>query len=296
MTSRRQRIRLADGRFLSFVQLGDPNGTPAMYFHGTPSSASEVRLFGTSDDIAAHGLRVVAVDRPGSAGSTFYRNRRILDWPSDVGAVAEALAIDRFAVLGYSGGGPYALACAHAIGERLTAVTTVSSPSPFDTPGATNAIAPESWRFMQLARARPLLSRTVSAMMGLTARMAPRRLVAGAMRALPPADAAALGDPELAAAFTRMVYETTHGSARGAQHDTALMISQWGFDPVSISRHVVMWHGTEDRNAPPVMARWLASRLPDAELRWLHGEGHISAAANHAHQVLDDLRAVASRG
>jgi pimeloyl-ACP methyl ester carboxylesterase len=279
-------IRAGDGRFLSFVDTGDPAGAPLMYFHGTPSSASEIRLFGTADDLAAHGLRVIAIDRPGSAASTFQRGRTILDWPSDVAAVADALGIGRFAVLGYSGGGPYALACAHAIGDRLTTVTTVSGTSPFDVPGVTKAIAPDSWRFMQLARTRPLASRAISRMMGLTARWAPRRMVAQAMRALPPADAEVLQDAELAAAFARMVYETTHGSPRGAQHDTALMIGSWGFDPASISTPVTMWHGTEDRNAPPAMARWLATQIPDADLHWLDGEGHVSAAANHAGPIL----------
>jgi pimeloyl-ACP methyl ester carboxylesterase len=292
MTRGRQRVRMNDGRFVSFTSLGDESGAPVMYFHGTPSSAAEVRLFGTSADIAAHGLRVIAVDRPGSAGSTYQRNREILDWPGDVTAVVDALGIDRFAVLGYSGGGPYALACAHAISDRLTTVTVVSSTAPFDVPGATDGIAPDSWRFMQLARARPLASRAISRVMGFTARWAPRQMVAQAMRALPPADAAVLRDPELAAAFARMVYETTHGSPRGAQHDTALMIGSWGFDPAFVSTPVTMWHGTEDRNAPPAMARWLASRMPDADLRWLDGEGHVSAAANHARLILDGIRVV----
>ena len=75
MIAGRLRIRAGDGRFLSFVDTGDPAGAPMMYFHGTPSSASEIRLFGTADDLAAHGLRVIAIDRPGSAASTFQRGR-----------------------------------------------------------------------------------------------------------------------------------------------------------------------------------------------------------------------------
>jgi len=291
MTNHRQRIRSMDGRFLSFMSLGDSNGAPVMYFHGTPSSAAEARLFGTSDDIARHGLHLIAIDRPGSAASTFYRGRRILDWASDVGEVADKLGLDRFSVLGYSGGGPYALACAYAIGDRLTSVTTVSGTGPFDVPGATDAIAPDSWRFMQLARARPFASRAVSGVMGLMARWAPQRMIAQAMRALPDPDAAVLREPDLAAAFVRMVYETTHGSPRGAQHDTALMISPWGFDPAAITGRVTVWHGTEDRNAPPAMARWLASRIPDVELHWLDGEGHVSAAAKHAPLILDHIQA-----
>lgn len=266
-----------------------PDGTPILYFHGSPSSASERRLFGTDADFAASGVRLIAVDRPGSAGSGFQRDRRILDWPADVAEFAARLGLDRFAVLGYSGGGPYALACALGLPDRLTAVATVSGTAPFDVPGVTEDISPDSWRFMRMARSRPTLSRAMSWVMGMTARLAPGRMAAQAIRSLPAADAAVLADPELAAAFALMVYETTHGSPRGAQHDTALMIGPWGFDPTAITLPVTMWHGTEDRNAPPAMARWLSDRLPHADLRWLEGEGHISAAANHAARILHDI-------
>jgi hypothetical protein len=127
--------------------------------------------------------------------------------------------------------------------------------------------------------------------MGVTARFAPDRFAAQARRALPPADAAALGDPELGRAFARLVYEATHGSPQSAQHDTALMIGPWGFDPAEVQPAVRMWHGTEDRNAPPAMGRHLADRLPRAELTWLEGEGHISAAANRSSEILQALAA-----
>ncbi|HEX7173017.1 MAG TPA: alpha/beta hydrolase [Candidatus Limnocylindria bacterium] len=292
----REQIRLADGRRLSFLQAGAAAGAPVMYFHGSPSSASECRLFGTSADVAASGIRLIAVDRPGSAGSSFQIDRRISDWPADVTALASQLRLDRFAVLGYSGGGPYALACARQLPERLTVAVTVSGTAPFESPGVTDGISPDSWRFMQLARLRPRLARAISWLMGLTARVAPGRMAAQAIRSLPQADAAVLADPELAGAFACMVYETTHGSPRGAQHDTALMIGPWGFDPAEITKPVTMWHGTEDRNAPPAMARWLARRMPRVDLRWLEGEGHISAAVNHADRILHGLAGLVDAG
>lgn len=285
----RDRLRLPDGRILAFQQIGAPDGVPVLYFHGSPSSGSEWRLFGTADDIAACGVRLIAADRPGSGGSSFQPGRAILDWPADVVAVASHFCLDHFAVLGYSGGGPYALACALRIPERLTACVSVSGTAPFDVPGATDDINPDSWRFMQLSRSRPMVSRAISWGMGLTARLAPRRMVAQAIRALPPPDAAALADPALGRAFARLVYETTHGSPQGAQHDTALMIGPWGFDPADISIPVTMWHGTEDRNAPPAMARWLAERIPGAKLTWLDDHGHISGAAAHGTAILKHL-------
>ena len=277
---------------MTFQQAGAREGAAVIYCHGTPSSGSEWQLFGTSRDIAESGLRIVAIDRPGSAGSSFQSNRRILDWPADVTEIVNHLRLDRFAVLGYSGGGPYALACALELGERLTAVTTVSGTAPFDVPGVTDGINSNSWRFMQLARTHPRASRAVSWMMRLVGRTTPSRMAALAARSLPKPDAAALGDPRLAAAFARLVSETT---PRGAQHDTDLMVSPWGFHPAAIKIPVAMWHGTEDRNSPPAMARWLAEGLADSDLHWLEGEGHVSGAARHGRSILTDLAQRASR-
>jgi pimeloyl-ACP methyl ester carboxylesterase len=288
----RERIRLADGRYLSFQEIGVSGGAAVIYFHGSPSSGSEWRLFGTSGDIAESGLRIIAVDRPGSAGSSFQANRCILDWTADVTEIASHLRLDSFAVLGYSGGGPYALACALELSQRLTAVVTVSGTAPFDVPGVTDGINSNSWRFMQLAHTRPMVSRAISWIMGLTGRIAPGAMAAMAIRSLPEPDAAALRDPQLAAAFARLVSETT---PRGAQQDTELMVSQWGFHPAAITIPVTMWHGTEDCNAPPAMARWLAERMPNSDLRWLESEGHVSAAANHGPTILNDLAQRASR-
>jgi len=283
------RFRLPDGRWLGVRQIGAPGGIPVLYCHGAPSSSGEWRLFGTAEEIAAHGVRLILPDRPGSGASSFQPGRRILDWPADVIALADQLGIGQFAVLGYSGGGPYALASALSIPESLTAVVTVSGVGPFDAPGATEGIAQQSWRFMELSRSRPLVSRAMSWAMGLMARFAPDRMAAQARKSLPPPDAAVLEQPHVARAFARLVYETTHGSPQGAQHDTALMVGPWGFDPAEVRQHVRMWHGTDDHNAPPAMTRYLADRLPSAELTWLEGEGHISAAVNHRSAILDDL-------
>jgi pimeloyl-ACP methyl ester carboxylesterase len=284
-----QRLRLPDGRFLGVRQIGDPHGIPVLYCHGAPSSSAEWRLFGTAEQIAAHGVRLIAPDRPGSGASSFQVGRRILHWSADAGSIMDRLGIGEFALLGYSGGGPYALACALRMQERLTAVVTVSGTGPFDAPGAVEGIAPDTWRFMQLSRSRPLVSRAVSWVMGVIARFAPDRMAAQARTSLPAADAAVLEQPDMARAFARLVYETTHGSPQGAQHDTALMVGPWGFEPAEVQQHVRIWHGTEDRNAPPAMARYLAESLPSAELAWLDGEGHLSAAANHGGAILDDL-------
>jgi pimeloyl-ACP methyl ester carboxylesterase len=111
-------IRLRDGRRLGYAEWGDPGGRPLLYFHGWPGSRVEGRL---GDEAAkAKGVGMIALDRPGMGLSDYQPRRTLVDWPDDVIQVAAALGLDRFAVLGISGGGPYAAACAWKLSEQLT--------------------------------------------------------------------------------------------------------------------------------------------------------------------------------
>lgn len=127
-TSTEQVIRLADGRKLGYAEYGDPAGKPLMYFHGLPGSRLEAKL--TEPTASRVKARVIGVDRPGYGLSDFKPQRALADWPNDVSELANALGLDRFAVLGVSGGGPYALACARKIPARLSAVGVVGGLGP----------------------------------------------------------------------------------------------------------------------------------------------------------------------
>src|SRR4030042_1364722 len=118
-------IQLRDGRRLGFADFGDPKGKPIFYFPGGLGSRLQVQP--TDAQPLKAGVRLIAVDRPGMGLSDFKRGRKIIDWPEDVRQLAEALALDQFAVMGVSAGGPYALACAYRIPERLTACGLAAS-------------------------------------------------------------------------------------------------------------------------------------------------------------------------
>ena len=139
-----KQIKLKDGRMLGYDEHGAPEGKPIFYFHGHPGSRLDWKLFDENDNAAELNARIIAVDRPGSGLSDFKRGRKILDWPDDVIELAEALQVDRFAVLGISGGGPYAAACAYKIPERLTATAIVCGMGPADAPGSKDGM---SWTY-----------------------------------------------------------------------------------------------------------------------------------------------------
>ncbi|MCB9371914.1 MAG: alpha/beta hydrolase [Microthrixaceae bacterium] len=113
-------VKLADGRRLGFAEYGDEGGDPVLWFHGTPGARHQIAP-DVNDLADQRGVRVITVERPGVGDSTPHLHGRVLDWAGDVDQLTAQLGIERFAVAGLSGGGPYVLACAHAFPDRVVA-------------------------------------------------------------------------------------------------------------------------------------------------------------------------------
>lgn len=124
---------LSDGRILSYAEFGDPDGYPLMFFHGYPSCRLEAWFL--HPIVRRKGIRLISPERPGFGRSTFLTNLQFIDYPADVRALADHLGLERFAILGGSGGGPYAVACAKDIPGRLSAVDLLASAGPWDIEG-----------------------------------------------------------------------------------------------------------------------------------------------------------------
>lgn len=282
-----QRFQLPDGRSLSYEEHGPLDGRPVFYFHGSPSTSLEWTLFCNESLEKRLATRVIALDRPGLGRSDFQPGRRIADWPEDVTALADRLELPSFGILAYSGGGPYAAACALKVPERLTDVVIVSGTAPFDEPGLTAAISPPSLRFMQLARTKPRLSKLSVRLMGIMAHYAPHSFIKGVISSLPPADQSLMTDPNFQQRFIALIKDAIGAGPSGAQWDTALMVSPWGLRLHEINLLVQLWHGEEDANAPLAMAHYMAASIPNSKLRFFAAEGHLSLMAKHVEQILN---------
>lgn len=266
------RITLPDGRVLSYAEYGNPTGRPVLYFHGTPGSRLERPPLPASTGLGP--VRLVVPDRPGYGRSSFHRGRRLLDWPSDMAHLADVLGMPEFAVVGVSGGGPHAVACAYAIPHRLTGVALVSSLAPISRPGGMDGLGAWMRVAFRLGRYVPWALRPLIAQLA-DPRDSAVAFEAGRWGNLCPTDQEILARPEVG----RMMAESFRESARQGVHayaqDVAVFAQPWGFDLSEIVPLVHLWHGDSDTILPSQMGYYLAAGIPRTRFTEVCGGGHF---------------------
>jgi len=278
--------RLPDGRRLAWYRFGDPSGAPVLYFHGFPGSGVEAAWAGP---LAARlGVQLVGVDRPGFGDSTFQRKRTILAWADDVAALADDLGFDTFGVVGMSGGGPYALACARRLPDRVARVAVVSGLGPVRQREGEPGMAPlnrvglwlgrRGWGGRLLDAGRPLVGHVLT--------RHPQLVVARLRAHGPPRDRAVLDTlgPVLRESFRRGVRTGAHGMVAEAKL-FARFVGKW---LAGVPVPVWWWHGAADHVVPIAMARRAAALLPDCRTRFSTDDGHFSVIATHMAEILAD--------
>lgn len=291
MSKLNQQIKLKNGRSLGYDDRGPAGGTPLFYFHGSPSSRLEARLFVSDEAIESQHVRLIVADRPGLGLSSFQPGRRILDWPQDVLALADHLAIERFSILAYSLGGPYGAACSYAIPERLIHVGIVSGAALFTHPELAANINEGTRSFLFMPREKPRLSRLYLGMMlGLLPRVFPGMFVAGASAVLPEPDRTIVQSTAgFKQGFIAMVREAARQGTRGAFLESLLTVTDTGFQLQDIRMPVFLWHGEKDQNIPVEMARYMAAAIPRCTAEFYPEEGHLSLFKNHALEIIRSL-------
>jgi pimeloyl-ACP methyl ester carboxylesterase len=277
--------RLPDGRALGYAEFGEAGGQPIVLCHGFPSS----RLAGALVDAEARalGVRVVAPDRPGHGLSDFKRRRRVAQWVPDVTSLADALGLERFAVLGVSTGGAYAAACAALLPGRVSAAGIVSGWAPPNAPktkpGARLPFVPALGRHVRLLR-RFSLARAAKRL-GKDGFSFLDKVTRGA----PPADRAVVANEALRHLLVDDLREAFRQGARGPARDARVVNRRWGFKLEEIRVPVWLWHGQEDRNVPPALARFLSERVPGSRTTFYRSDGHLSTFVGHVGEILGAL-------
>jgi pimeloyl-ACP methyl ester carboxylesterase len=262
------------------------------YFHGWPSSRIEFGGLNREDIASRLGVRVIAVDRPGFGLSSYQPHHRFTDWPKDITCLADHLGFDRFAIMGYSASGPYTLACAHQLADRLTAVGAVSiAAQPFSAPGATKGMP--TIMLWTTARIHPRLTWLLFKMMGNTIKNAPRdQLPKSAKQAM-----MAEADFEFIKSHPYVMANNMDGGVEalrqgglGPAEAGALYWKPWRFRLEDIRMKVHVWHGEDDLNAPFAgHGKVLAEKLPDVAAKFYPGEGHLSLIYKYLETIIQTL-------
>ena len=231
---------------------------------------------------------MIALDRPGFGLSDFKPGRTMAEWPDHVAQVADALGIQRFAVLGVSAGGPHVVACALKIPQRVTAAAIVSGVGPFDAPQATQGMAGALRLLMRLARAVPWSVRVVMWLLSRITRHVTRQFIALQSRSGPKSDRAVLAQPEFRAWAVQSVAEPLRQGGRGAAWELTLLARPWGFRLEDIAMEIHLWQGEADTMVPPSMGRYQAQAIPNCRARFYPGEGHL-LIFDHLDEILGVL-------
>ncbi len=279
-----QTLRLRDGRLLGYAEWGDPAGKPVLYFHGLHSS--RLALYQTPAFFAAHGVRFITVDRPGIGLSSYQPSRTLLDWPTDVAQLADALGLTRFAILSLTGGGMYALACAAALPDRLTGVACVSPSAPLGVPGI--SVPGATGRLMRLARRAPWALWAVYALLAPRLRRDPQRITRLLGSGLSEPDAQVVARPEVQQMQIAMFLEAFRSGYRGEVRDVVIATRPWGVRFEEIALAVRLWDGDQNRLVPPSHAQYLAYALPNAQLRILSG-GAYTVIVDHMEEIVREI-------
>ena len=258
-------LGLGNGRTLHVYDTGADGQLAVFWHHGSPNIGAPPKpLFAAADEL---GIRWVSYDRPGYGGSTPHRDRDVASAAADVSAVADALGIDRFAVMGHSGGGSHALACGALLPERVLGVVSVAGMAPFGAEGL-------DW-FEGFGPAG----------------VAQLRAAAAGRAALEKHLAESDDEPD----FTPEDEAALAGGMGGFIDDDLASVGAWGFDPAEVLAPTLFLHGGRDRVVPAAHSEWLARRCPSAQL-WLRPEdGHISIMGSSA-RALAWLREHAEEG
>jgi pimeloyl-ACP methyl ester carboxylesterase len=285
----RTQIEIEDGRRLDVASAGPEDGPVVLFHTGTPGEG--IVYDGLIEEGTARGLRHIAYSRPGYGSSGRRRGRSVADCVTDVEAIASAFGIERFYTVGWSGGGPHALACAALLPERTIAAATLAGVAPCDAPGLDWLAGMGDENIEEFAAARAgeeqLVAYVEAQRPGMSAATA-EELRAGMGDLLSPIDQRMMSG-EFAEYIASVFKGAMSEGPWGWVDDDFAFLGDWGFDLAAIERPVTIWQGPEDRMVPYEHGKWLAEHVAGAQPQLLDGEGHLSILLGAYGRVLDEL-------
>jgi pimeloyl-ACP methyl ester carboxylesterase len=254
-----------EDRVVNYCLYGPEDGVPVVSHNGSPSTRWKRPNIVAAIERA--GVRMLVHDRPGYGGSTRAPGRRVADVAEDVRLLADAVGWDRFAIHGHSGGGPYALASAALLPDRVSRCAVGAGLAPSHARGVDffGRLDPSRGQTLRLAlegedKLRPFMAEGAARIMATIAEGGPEMLQEPGEVATS-APTRAIDDPE---AMARL-HATFVDSLDGWIDDQFAFVHPWGFDVSEIAVPVGIWHGSRDTRMPRAHSDWLTANIPTAE-------------------------------
>jgi len=274
--------RLPDGRRITYRLYGDPDGVPVIALHGTPGSRLK---FAIAHRAAAElGLLLISPDRWGYGGTDAPAEPALTDYPGDIVDLADALGAERFAVVGISGGGPFSVALAARLSERVCALALVAPVGPIEADpvestgeyaSASPNIAPfHRFCFKLLPRIPGGVTTTFGVFRSLL-RSAPDFAIRLAAARACRLDREILSEPAARARLAQTFRLGLDTGTTGPGIDMRLFSQSWRLDLGRLTMPGRLWLGTADRNVPQASARFLAQRAPGLAFTPVDDAGHF---------------------
>ncbi|MGD9619386.1 MAG: alpha/beta fold hydrolase [Mycolicibacterium sp.] len=269
-------VAVGSDRRIGFAEFGDPQGRAIFWLHGTPGARRQIpveaRLYAERNRI-----RLIGVDRPGIGSSTPHEYATVLDFAEDLRTIADTLGIDKMAIIGLSGGGPYTLGCAAAMPDRVIAVGVLGGVAP--TRGS-DSIGGGLMGILGIPVA-PVLEKAGAPLSALAAGLIRliRPLAEPALdlyaRVSPEGDRRLLSRPEFKAMFLDDLLNGSRKQLAAPFADVVVFARDWGFRLEDVKVPVRWWHGDQDHIVPYAHGRHVVAMLPAAELFPMPGESHL---------------------
>ncbi|HET9256650.1 MAG TPA: alpha/beta fold hydrolase [Pseudonocardiaceae bacterium] len=268
-----------DGRRLTIDVTGDPDGYPVFLLHGTPGSRNGPKPRGIV--LYRLGLQLICYDRPGYGGSDRHEGRTVRDAAADVATIADKMGFDRFAVVGRSGGGPHALACAAVLSERVSSAAVLVSLAPSDAVGLDWYHGMNRQNVQEYGTADADVQALLSNLAYLTEQTQrdPRRFIDLIESELSESDKRVVGDVALRRLLLDTYAEALRQGAAGWIDDVLAFRKPWEIALSNITSRVLLWHSEDDQFSPISHTRWLSGHIPQVqvEFRIQAGIGHFGA-------------------
>ena len=284
-------IETRDGRKLDVLISGDMESKVALVcHHGTPSDSTLWNDWG--GDALINNLRLVSISRPGYAFSDRNPGRSVSDVVEDVIDVLDEIGVEKFLAIGWSGGGPHALACAALLPSRCIAASILAGVGPHGEPDldSISDMGPENIEHKKVTLQGETALRKWAEVNATPWITITDEELAGALGGLvPEIDVKALNEQGQAKIWASSIRRALNNGIDGYIDDSLLFCKDWGFRTENIKIPVTIWQGDLDLMVPLKHAEWLIKNIPKARSKLQYGHGHISLIAEKKNEIIDDL-------